>query len=134
MIRRPDGEPFGVLAVTLDITERRAAEAALRNSEESLRLAVESAGMATWELDLETLDGGWSPNRFDLLGLPRTPDLRGSVDDWLQRIDPRGPRQRARQRLPLLREGRALHDRLSHPPRRHRRGALAAKLWHADRL
>lgn len=88
LIRRPDGEPFGVLAVALDVTQRREAEAELRRSEESLRLAIEGAGMATWELDLETLDGEWSSNRFDLLGLPRTPDLRGTVDDWLQCIDP----------------------------------------------
>ncbi|MEI9852580.1 MAG: PAS domain S-box protein [Sphingomonas sp.] len=88
VIRRPDGEPFGVLAVTLDVTRRRMGEEALRKGEETLRLATESAGMATWELDLETMEGAWSPNRFDLLGLPRAPDLRGTVDDWLARIHP----------------------------------------------
>lgn len=88
VIRRPDGEPYGVLSITLDVTQRREAEAALRKSEQSLRLAVESAGMATWELDPETLDGEWSPNRFDLLGLPRAPDLRGSFEDWLARMHP----------------------------------------------
>jgi PAS domain S-box-containing protein len=88
VIRRPDGEPFGVLAVTLDITRRREAEARLRKSEESLRLATESAGMATWELDLETMEGEWSPNRFDLLGMERRPDSRGSFDEWLARVHP----------------------------------------------
>jgi PAS domain S-box-containing protein len=86
VIRRPDGEPFGVLAVTLDVTRRREAEAQLRKNEESLRLATESAGMATWELDLETMEGEWSPNRFDLLGMPRTPDGRGSFRDWIERV------------------------------------------------
>lgn len=88
VIRRPDGEPFGVLAVTLDVTRRREAEARLRKSEESLRLATESAGMASWELDLETLEGEWSPNRFDLLGMERRPDSRGSFDEWIERIHP----------------------------------------------
>ena len=88
VIRRTDGEPFGVLAIALDITQRRQAEEALRKGEETLRLAVEGAGMATWELDLTTMEGAWSPNRFDLLGLRRTPDLRGTVDDWLDRILP----------------------------------------------
>jgi PAS domain S-box-containing protein len=88
VIRRPDGSPFGVLAVTLDVTERRAAETRLRQSEESLRLATESAGMATWELDLETLEGAWSPNRFDLLGMVRRPDSRGTFDEWLARVHP----------------------------------------------
>jgi len=88
VIRRPDGEPFGVLAISLDVTARRNAEESLRKGEETLRLAVEGAGMATWELDLTTMEGGWSPNRFDLLGLRRTPDLRGTVDDWLDRVAP----------------------------------------------
>jgi PAS domain S-box-containing protein len=95
VIRRPDGEPFGVLAVTLDVTSRHAAEAALRKSEESLRLATESAGMATWELDLETMEGEWSPNRFDLLGMERRPDSRGSFAEWLAHVHP-DDRERAR--------------------------------------
>lgn len=86
VIRRPDGEPFGVLAVTLDVTRRRADEDALRKGEETLRLAVEGAGMATWELDLSTMQGQWSINRFDLLGLPRNPGLSGTVEDWIDRI------------------------------------------------
>ncbi|MBC9030908.1 PAS domain S-box protein [Sphingomonas sp. JC676] len=88
VIRRPDGEPFGVLAVTIDVTQRREAEAALRKSEESLRLATEGAGMATWELDLQTLEGEWSPNRFDLLGMPRRKKSQGSFDEWLERVHP----------------------------------------------
>jgi PAS domain S-box-containing protein len=88
VIRRASGEPFGVLAVTLDVTERRRAEEALRKSEESLRLAVEGAGMATWDVDPVTRRGHWSGTRFDILGLPRPKDLVGTVEDWLQRIHP----------------------------------------------
>ncbi|NYT39180.1 PAS domain S-box protein [Sphingomonas sp. R-74633] len=88
VIRRPTGEPFGVLSVTLDVTQRREDEEALRRSEETLRLATETAGMATWEVDLETLEGVWSPNRFDLLGMPRSPDSRGTFQEWLDRVHP----------------------------------------------
>ncbi len=88
VIRRADGEPFGVLAVTLDVTQRRHDEDALRKSEETLRLATETAGMATWELDLETMEGAWSLNRFDLLGITRRPDARGSFEEWIDRIHP----------------------------------------------
>ncbi|MDT8759686.1 PAS domain S-box protein [Sphingomonas psychrotolerans] len=88
VIRRPDGEPFGVLAVTLDVTRRREAEAELRKSEESLRLATESAGMASWEIDFETMAGEWSPNRFDLLGIPPRADNRGTYREWIDRIHP----------------------------------------------
>ncbi|HEX8303016.1 PAS domain S-box protein [Sphingomonas sp.] len=88
VIRQQSGEPFGVLAVTLDVTQRRAAENDLRKSEESLRLATESAGMATWELDLETMGGEWSRNRFDLLGIEPRPDLHGTFEEWLDRVHP----------------------------------------------
>ena len=88
VIRRPTGEPFGVLSVTLDVTQRRQDEEALRKSEETLRLATEAAGMATWELDLETMEGAWSLNRFDLLGMPRRRDARGSFEEWLDRVHP----------------------------------------------
>jgi PAS domain S-box-containing protein len=88
VIRRSDGRPFGVLAVTLEVTRRREAEERLRKSEESLRLATESAGMATWELDLETMEGAWSPNRFDLLGMERRPGSRGTFREWVERVHP----------------------------------------------
>lgn len=88
VIRRPTGEPFGVLSVTLDVTQRREGEEALRRSEETLRLATETAGMATWEVDLETLEGRWSPNRFDLLGMARRPGSRGTFREWIDRVHP----------------------------------------------
>lgn len=95
VIRRPSGEPFGVLAVALDVTRRREDEEALRKNEETLRLATETAGMATWEADLETREGEWSPNRFDLLGMPRRPDNRGTFEEWIARVHPED-RQMAR--------------------------------------
>ncbi|WP_404338096.1 PAS domain S-box protein [Sphingomonas sp. MMS12-HWE2-04] len=95
VIRRPDGRPFGVLAVSLDVTQRRLGEEAVRRSAESLRLATESAGMASWELDLASMEGEWSPNRFDLLGLPRRSESRGTFQEWAARVHP-ADRERAR--------------------------------------
>lgn len=88
VIRRANGEPYGVLAVTLDVTARRESELALRRASESMRLAIEGAGMATWELDLATMEGPWSPNRFDILGYPRSPSGRAPFKDWLARVHP----------------------------------------------
>ena len=44
--------------------------------------------MATWELDLQTMEGPWSPNRFEILGYQMSDTGRASYSDWLQRVHP----------------------------------------------
>jgi len=53
--------------------ERRVAErtAALRDSEERLRLATVGAGIGTFEIDLPAKLGRWSPEAMGLCGVPR---------------------------------------------------------------
>jgi PAS domain S-box-containing protein len=42
VIRRPSGEPYGVLAVSIDVTERRTAEAAVHENEARLRALTDN--------------------------------------------------------------------------------------------
>jgi PAS domain S-box-containing protein len=42
VIRRPSGEPYGILAVTIDVTERRTAEAAVHENEARLRALTDN--------------------------------------------------------------------------------------------
>jgi PAS domain S-box-containing protein len=42
VIRRPSGEPYGILAVTIDVTERRSAEAAVHENEARLRALTDN--------------------------------------------------------------------------------------------
>jgi PAS domain S-box-containing protein len=83
-----DGAVTGVIGISQEITERKAAEDALSDKEESLRLATEGAGMATWDLDLATMTGHWSGTRFALFGLPRPPGDSAGIEEWLERIHP----------------------------------------------
>lgn len=53
-LRDHQGNPLKAAGVVQDITERKAAERALRESSERLQLALEVARMGTWELDLIT--------------------------------------------------------------------------------
>ena len=64
------GQPNSLLAVTIDLTQRRLAEAALRESEEFHRYAAEAGGIGKWGIDLATGDCLVSPQMAALLGYP----------------------------------------------------------------
>ena len=51
-IRAEDGSAFRAIGGVLDVTERTRAEAALRDREQDLRVAIATASMGTWALDL----------------------------------------------------------------------------------
>ena len=76
----PDGDHFfeasivscegdKILSIIRDITERRRADEALRESERRLRLAQQAARVGTWEWDVQTGASVWSEMIWDLLGL-----------------------------------------------------------------
>ena len=69
-LRRADGQVSGVLAVISDISERKRNELALRLAQERTSLALASAKMADWEIDLETRRVTWSENLAALFGRP----------------------------------------------------------------
>jgi len=56
--------------VVVDVTDRRQAVDALRESEGRLRLAQDAAGIGAWERDLITGKANWSEQQFRLFGLP----------------------------------------------------------------
>jgi ligand-binding sensor domain-containing protein/signal transduction histidine kinase len=79
------------------VEDREEASAALRKSDERLRLALDAGRMGTWEWNVDEGTVAWSEGMTALLG-----DAPGSVDTFRKRLRERTDRQVARETERLL--------------------------------
>jgi PAS domain S-box-containing protein len=87
------GRPQTVVSISLDLTARREAEAALRQSETRLRLALNASRMAVWESDTRINSVTTSPELNRLLGFPE--NASPGIDEIRSRYAP-GAQERLR--------------------------------------
>lgn len=77
----------GILLSTLDITDRKLTEIAMRHSEERLALAVEIGQLASWDWDISTGSVTWNDRHYLLQGYA-VGEVTPSFDAWLERVHP----------------------------------------------
>ena len=83
-------EPQELITVVRTLLRLHTTEMGLAESEERMRLAIEGAGIATWDVDLRDGSAHWSRQFYALLGCKADGD--STVDMWLDVIhaDDRG--------------------------------------------
>ncbi len=106
-----DGGERSVIAVCVDITERKQAEAALRNSEEHLRMVLENAReYAIFTTDTERRITAWNPGAQRILGYAEH-EVMGRSGDMIFTDEDRGAGVPEEEAAQALSEGRAGDDR-----------------------
>jgi PAS domain S-box-containing protein len=67
-LRRKDGTIYGLCGISTDISDRKQAEDALRESRMELQEAQRIAHVGSWKIDLSTLRVDWSEELYRILG------------------------------------------------------------------
>jgi len=85
LARGPGGEPLGLLTISRDVTQSRQSEAAPRESDAPLHLALEAAGLGTFSVDLDS--GAVSVSKAAAALFPREA-APATVEEWIEAVVP----------------------------------------------
>jgi PAS domain S-box-containing protein len=82
-----EGNLLGGFGITQDISDIKAAEQALRDSEERFQLAAEIGHLGTWDWNVITHEVFWSRGHYEILGY-REGEITPGYEAWVTRVHP----------------------------------------------
>jgi PAS domain S-box-containing protein len=85
--RDSEGKPLRCVGVQFDITDQKNAEQQLRISEERFQLAMESANIGVWDVDMVTGIAHYNEQYFKMLGYDRG-EFEDNHENWTDLIHP----------------------------------------------
>jgi PAS domain S-box-containing protein len=86
-MRDEEGVLRKVIGINQDITDQRAAETALRENEAMFRLAIETASLGVYQMNMPDRTGIWSERMYTMRGLTPRPGMPG-IDEMMEMIHP----------------------------------------------
>jgi diguanylate cyclase (GGDEF)-like protein/PAS domain S-box-containing protein len=88
LVRTPDGEPLYAIGLVEDVTERVAAVRTIGEQQERLAMTLEAAGMAAWEIDIETGAYTVADNLGPVFGVDENVAPEETLEEFMERVHP----------------------------------------------
>ena len=86
-LSREDGSIYALCGISVDITERKRMEEALRINEERLKLATSAGNVGIWDWDVTKNVLTWDDSMYDLYGIAKG-KFGGAYDAWTETLHP----------------------------------------------